>query len=361
MGKKAVIALSLCLALGAVSGCTRDVPPEPQAPIVKYESVGASGVRAAATYAAAVRGRHETNMAFQVGGQIASRSVQLGEQVAAGQLLMTIDPRDVAQKANQGEAQLEAARAKLALAESNLKRYRALYEAEAIAAATLERFQTEYDAALAGWQAALSLAEQGRNALEYTQLCAHADGVIAALHAEPGQVVSAGMPVLTLVETDEWEAEFQVPENRRSEIAVGQEVAVSFWALGDLRTPGIIREIAPMADPIARTYRVRASLPAPPAETALGMTARVQIAAAAATEEAAALPLTALYQTGEAPQVWLIGEGERLELRSVTVIGYDDNKALVQGLQAGERVVTAGVHKFHAGQRVRLQEQEAKP
>ena len=329
-------------------------------PLVKYETVRLGADAEGSTYAAAVRGRYETVLAFQVGGRIASRTVQLGDRVRAGEVLMTLDPKDVAQTARQSAVQVEAARANLALARSNLARYTALYQADAVAAMVLEQQQTAYDAAAASYENALAQDVQAQNALSYTNLTANADGLIAAISAEVGQVVSAGMPVMTLVQTEELEVEMSVPENRRQEVAVGRRAEVSFWALGDSRTPGVVREISPMADSASRTYAVRVALSEPPAGIMPGMTASVYLSAERAADTAT-LPLSALYQTGDTPYVWIIDDEDRLRLQAVTVEGTAGNRVILRGLAAGDRVVTAGVHKLHEGESVRLGTEGARP
>lgn len=273
---------------------------------------------------------------------------------------MTLDPKDVAQTARQSAAQVEAARANLALARSNLARYTALYQADAVAAMVLEQQQTAYDAAAASYENALAQDVQAQNALSYTNLTANADGLIAAISAEVGQVVSAGMPVMTLVQTEELEVEMSVPENRRQEVAVGRRAEVSFWALGDSRTPGVVREISPMADSASRTYAVRVALSEPPAGIMPGMTASVYLSAERAADTAT-LPLSALYQTGDTPYVWIIDDEDRLRLQAVTVEGTAGNRVILRGLAAGDRVVTAGVHKLHEGESVRLGTEGARP
>lgn len=359
MEKKIIFTLMFGTALLLTAGCGQKLP-EPTVPLVKYETVRLGPDVEGSTYAAAVRGRYETVLAFQVGGRIASRTVQLGDRVRAGEVLMTLDPKDVAQTARQSAAQVEAARANLALARSNLARYTALYQADAVAAMVLEQQQTAYDAAAASYENALAQDVQAQNALSYTNLTANADGLIAAISAEVGQVVSAGMPVMTLVQTEELEVEMSVPENRRQEVAVGRRAEVSFWALGDSRTPGVVREISPMADSASRTYAVRVALPEPPAGIMPGMTASVYLSAERAADTAT-LPLSALYQTGDTPYVWIIDDEDRLRLQAVTVEGTAGNRVILRGLAAGDRVVTAGVHKLHEGESVRLGTEGARP
>jgi len=109
MEKKIIFTLLFGTALLLTAGCGQK-PPEPTVPLVKYETVRLGADAEGSTYAAAVRGRYETVLAFQVGGRIASRTVQLGDRVRAGEVLMTLDPKDVAQTARQSAAQVEAAR-----------------------------------------------------------------------------------------------------------------------------------------------------------------------------------------------------------------------------------------------------------
>ena len=356
MKRIGIFFLAAMMALLAV-GCGKSAEKEAAPPLVKYEraSLGSNGE--AASYAGSVHGRYETNMSFQVGGQILSRNVQPGQQVRAGDTLMVIDAKDVVQKSNQGDAQVEAARAQLALAQSNLNRYSQLYDEQAVAASVLDQYQTAYDAAFASYQQALAGAAQGHNALAYTNLTAGAAGVVSAVNAEAGQVVAAGQTVLTLVQTDELEVEIQIPENHLADVPLGKEVQVSFWALGKTEAAGTIREVSPMADSVTRTYRVRISIPQPPEGMQLGMTANVTCSHADGqiAPDTVVLPLSAIYQTEDTPQVWIVDEDSHtLSLQDVSVEAFGNNQVKVKGLKDGEIVVTAGVHKLREGLKVRL-------
>ena len=363
MRRMMTLGAALLLSAAVLSGCGKEAAPEAKAPLVRTQTVAAGSGLQAAEYAGSVHGRYEKNMAFQVGGQIVARDVQLGDRVPAGAVMMRIDPKDVAQKTNAADAQAEAAAAQLSLAETNLARYRELYAAQAVAAAVLDQYQTAYDAALAAYQAAAAQATEAHNALSYTELVADADGVVSGISAEVGQVVAAGQTVLTFVESGEMEVEINVPENRLPNISVGKNVEVSFWAMGDAKTRGIVREIAPMADPATRTYKVRVSVPNPPAGMALGMTASVNVTGektGGAANTTATLPMSAIYQTGEKPCVWIVKDG-KVSLREISVVSFGANEAVVAGLSAGDVVVTAGVHKLHEGEEVRVGEGAEKP
>lgn len=352
--KGLALIMALIMALAA-AGCGQKAATVEKAPLVKTQQAGSGTEADTGTYAGTVRGRYETNLAFQVGGQILSRNVQEGSRVRAGDTLMVINAKDVVQQSNAGDAQVAQARAQLDLAQRNLARYSELYQEDAIAASVLDQYQANYDAAFATYQQALATAAQGHNALGYTNLTAGADGVISEIKAEEGQVVAAGQTVMTLVQTDELEVEIAVPENRIDDVAVGTPVKVSFWALSQ-EVNGTVREVAPMADSTSRTYKVRVSIPKPPEGMQLGMTASVAVAHEGGSSSAGSvLPLSAIYQTGDAPEVWVVTDDDTVALKSVEVENFGDNTVLVHGLAPTDVVVTAGVHKLREGQAVRTE------
>lgn len=336
-------------------GCDREETIEERDPFVKTQRADSVAITSESTYAGTVCGRYETNMSFQVGGRIVSRRIDVGSLVRAGEILMTLDPKDVVQQVNQSEAQIEAARAQLKLAASNFDRYSRLYKEDAIAAAVLDRYRTEYESARASYNNAIAVAEQTRNALSYTNLIARADGVISAVNVEEGQVVAAGQTVLTLVQTDELEVEINLPENKLAEVEVGTPLTISFWALSS-ETRGVVREIAPMADAASKTFRVRISLLEPPRGVQLGMTASALLSDQSSRSGAIVLPLTAIYSSDEQSKVWTVSSERTVELKPVTVEQLDGNNVLVHGLERGELIVTAGVHKLRAGQKVRTED-----
>lgn len=330
-----------------IAGCDEEVAVQ-KPPLVKVQKVAFSNAAQEENYSGVVRGRYETNLAFQVSGKIISRNVQTGSLVRAGEILMTLDPKDVIEQSRSAEAQVSSTLAQLKLAKSNLDRYTELFKAEAVAAVVLDQYKTEFEAAQAAYDAAVALAQQSQNALEYTTLTANADGVISEITAEVGQVVSAGQSVLTLVQTNDFEVVVEIPENKISNIQIGQRVTINFWATKD-NVSGTVREISPMANSASRTFTVKISLPES-LNIQLGMTANV--AMREISPNAIILPLSAIYQTGDAAQVWLV-DGGKVSLKKIEVIAFDDNNVQVRGLKAGDVVVVAGVNKLRNGQEIR--------
>lgn len=355
LGGIALLALSAAFLYAGLSP-RREQAAQP--PVVRTLAVRAEGAGPAAVYSGEVRGRFESALSFQVGGQLLRRRVDQGSVVRAGDVLMEIDPRDVRQTVNITSAQQTAAQSQLALAETNLKRYRTLYEQGAVSRAVFDQYENAYSAALAAANQASAQYAQSANALGYTALAAPADGVVAAVAAEAGQVVAAGQPVLTFVQEGEREVEVEVPENRYEQIRTARQIEVTFWALPGRRAEGTVREISPVADKVARTYKVRIRLVNPPPELKLGMTASVSVASPGAAASLF-IPLSAVYQTDGNPAVWVVRDGT-VSLRPVRLGMFGDGTVQVlEGLRDGELIVTAGVHKLREGLGVRL-EGEAK-
>ena len=331
------------------AGCSAEEVQTPKPPLVKVQKISSVNAASEENYSGVVRGRYETNLSFQVNGKIISRDVQTGSRVRAGEILMTLDPKDVVEQNRSADAQVASTLAQLKLAKSNLERYTELFKEEAIAAVVLDQYKTEFDAAQAAYDAAVAQAQQTQNTLDYTTLTANADGIISNISAEVGQVVAAGQNVLTLVQTNEFEVVVDVPENKIAAVQIGQPVTIDFWATRDV-VSGTVREISPMADSASRTFTVKISIP-DVRNIQLGMTANVFMRDEI-SPNAIILPLSAIYQTDAAAQVWIV-DGGKVSLKKIEVVAFYDNNVQVRGLKAGDIVVVAGVQKLHDGQAVR--------
>lgn len=321
--------------------------------VVQTTVIGAAAAAQEYTYSGEVRGRYESQLAFQVNGKIVARNVELGSAVSTGDVLMQIDPKDIQQTVNSTSAQVSSAESQLRLAESNLNRFRQLYEDGVVGRMTYEQYVSAYEVAAAAVQHASAQRTQGANQLDYSLLRTDKPGVVSAIKAEVGQVFSAGQPVLTIVQDGEREVEINVPENRIEELRRAQQIKVTFWALSNVSAEGKVREIAPMADPITRTYKVRISLLNPPPEIKLGMTAAVTLLNSE-TQLTATIPLAAIYQESDTPYVWVV-TNDTVTLRPIQTGKFGNGTIqVVAGLQPGDRIVTAGVHKLSEGQKVKL-------
>lgn len=309
--------------------------------------VGAMGDDTGNVYSGEIRARYETVLGFRIGGKIIERKANVGDKVRTGQLLARLDAADTG-------LQESAAAAQFRLAVDEVKRYRELRDTGFVS-------QSALDAKESALKAAAAQAGLARNQAAYTSLQSDRSGVISAMLAEVGQVVSAGQPVLRVAQDGAREVAIAIPESRFAALKVGMPAQIEIGTSGsDTQTvTGHVREISPAADPASRTYPARVAFDAANARIALGMTARVHINEAdknsAQQSVTYRIPLTAIYQQGDKPAVWVVMKDGSVSLRPVVVAAYRDEGAFIaSGLAAGERIVSAGVHKLTAGEKVKV-------
>jgi multidrug efflux system membrane fusion protein len=345
----------ITLAAATLAACSNaTVEKEPVRPVLTQVVVpGAASTRE--VYSGEVRARTETDLGFRVGGKIVARTVDAGARVTRGAVLARLDPEDAELAAQAAKAQLASAESELALAKAELERHADLLAKRFISQSAFDVKQNAYNAAKARAEQAHSQAGISLNQANYTTLVADADGVVVSVAAEPGQVVTAGQPVLRLARSGEKEVVVNAPESQVGRFKAGQAVAVSLWADPSNVLPGRVREIAGGADAVTRTYAVRVAVPTAPASVQLGMTASV-LFGSANDPSLVLLPLTALARDGANPAVWLVDpKSSKVRLRQVTVGQFrEDGVTITAGLQPGDVVVTAGVHKLKPDQVVRL-------
>lgn len=323
------------------AGCGRE--PAPPARVERPALTmlaGSAASDAGNIYSGEVRARHETQPGFRIGGKIVERLVDAGARVRAGEALMRLDPADAGLQLGSAEAQYQ-------LAEADAKRYRELRSKGFVSQAAL-------DAKEAALKATAASAGLARNQADYTTLRADRAGVVAAILAEAGQVVSAGQPVLRLAPDGEREVAIAVPESHLANLRIGATAEITLPAAGGAPLAGRLRELSPVADPASHTYAARVTLIQPAPEVALGMTARVRFIADGKSE-GLLVPLSAIFQQGKGTAVWIVAADRTVSLRPVEVAEYRDDGAVVtSGLAAGERIVSNGVHRLAAGEKIRI-------
>lgn len=343
--------------LAALAGCSRATPAPEEPPVpVRAQPVAFQDEARRLSYAGTVAPRRETTVAFRVGGKIVDRPIEVGSRVEPGGVLARLDPEDLHLSAQAARAQLAGAEADVAQTRANLERYQRLNGSEVFTRAIYDQRLAASTMAEARLNQARNQVRLAENQLAYATVTADAAGVVTAVMAEAGQVVAPGQGVLKLARTDELEVVVAIPEHRLPELnQTAGGTTVSLWAEPDRRYPARLREVSPGADPVTRTYTAKFTLIAPPASVQLGMSATLHLEWGGA-RPVAALPLTALFQSGTTPALWEVDPAEgTLALRPVTVAGYRQDAVLIaEGVSEGALVVTAGVHKLDAGRRVRL-------
>jgi len=144
-----------------------------------------------------------------------------------------------------------------------------------------------------------------------------------------------------------------VPESQRELVERANGYVVTLNAFPAKSWQGRLRELAPAADPVTRTYAARVTVLGAGEDLELGMSARVAVATGAA-QSGVELPIAALYSRGESTQVWLVNVDGTVRLAPVKTRGVAGERVVIEsGLAAGDLVVTAGAQLLRAGQHVR--------
>jgi membrane fusion protein, multidrug efflux system len=362
------LALAL-VSVAVLAACSRsEAPPEPVR-AVRTLTVAPEAAGGHYEYAGEVRARTESRLGFRVGGKIVRREADLGDAVKAGQVLAQLDPQDLKLGQDAARATLGAAQANHDQVLADFKRFKELRDQGFISSAELERRETALKSAQAQLDQARAQASVQGNQAGYSSLVADASGVITAVDAEPGMVVAAGTPVVRLAHDGPRDVVFAVPEDKvglvKTLAAQPGSFKVKLWGQDGQPLAASIREIAAAADPVTRTFLVKADIGpgAASGPVRLGQTATVLVDSPQ-VQGVTKLPLSALKEEQGHTVVWVLDKASMtVQPQRVEVAGANGNDAVLRsGLTAGQVIVTAGVHVLTPGQKVKLYvEPGAKP
>jgi RND family efflux transporter MFP subunit len=348
--------LSLLLMASALilAGCGSKKEPEALVRPVRSEVVAGGASAESSSYTAEIRSRYETDLAFQVGGKLVNRSVDVGATVKKGQVLAQLDQTDTQLGVDAARGGVPAAQSDLDRSRSEEARFRDLLERGLTTRAQYQAQQTAVRSAEAKLSQATAELRLAQQKLGYTTLRADQDGVVTRIQVEVGSVVAAGQRAMSIAQPSEREAVFDVPDARIGDVKTGSSVIINPREGDGVAWAGRVREISPSADPVTRTYQVRTTIVNPPASLRLGMTVSVTLPRVGGAPNVV-LPMNAIFQKDAKPAVWVVKADSTVELRTVEVERYESDRVYIaSGLTTGERVVTAGVHRLAPGEKVKL-------
>ncbi len=343
-----ILALTL-----VVSGCKPEAKaPEPVRPVL---STVVEPMRSNSTVAVGtVEPRYKTDLSFRLLGRLIARPVNVGDLVGEGDVIAAIDSTALEFAVRSAKAELAKSQAQLANTSATEERQRTLITTDATTKATLDnavQARAGAEASVARAQANLTKALEQ---LSYAQLKSDFAGVITAVGADVGQVVSPGQSVVTVARPDIREAVVDIGPDFPVPLAAGLPFIVSLQLLPGVEVEGVIREIAPQADPVTRTRRVRIALNDPPQSFRLGATVTAKLSS---ERSALHVPTSAVLTKDAESFLWVVDlPASTVSLRRVALSRDATGIQVTGGLGAGTRVVTAGIHSLTQGQQVRIQE-----
>ena len=351
--------IALAAAVGLAACSKTETAPDPVR-AVRTLTVAAQSAGGSYEYAGEVRARTESRLSFRVGGKMLRRAVDLGDSVKAGQVLAQLDSQDLRLGQDASRAAVAVAQAGFDQNAADFMRYKDLHDQGFIGGAEFERRESAMKTARAQLDQAKAQARVQGNQAGYSTLLADASGVVTAVDLEPGMVAAAGTPVLRLAHDGPRDVVFAVPEDK---VGVVKALAsqpgrfkVRLWGAAGEPLVATIREISAAADPVTRTFLVKADIGnATASGIRLGQTASV-LMELLQTPGVTKLPLSALREEQGRSSVWLVdSKAMTVSSQAVKLAGADGNEAVISsGLAPGQIVVTAGVHVLSPGQKVKF-------
>jgi RND family efflux transporter MFP subunit len=326
-----------------------------------------------------VRARTTATISSKVMGYVQQVTVQVGDHVRQGQVLITLDARDLdvsLRRAEAGRAEVEsaipelenataAAKANLDLAQTTFQRMQELAAKKSISNQELDEASARLKAAQANYEMMRSrraqvssktaVVEQEVRAAgimrDYAQLAAPFSGVVITRTVEPGNLATPGSPLLTLEQDGLYRLEASVDESKLANVRVGQAVEAVLEA--DRKLSARVSEIVPSVDSASRSYIVKLDLPAAP-RLRTGMFGRAIFPLG--VQQVVAVPLAAVMERGQLQSVFVVEDGVAHTRLVTTGRRAKDAVEVLSGLNAGEKVVLPVPVGLQDGARVEVRQ-----
>ncbi len=296
-----------------------------------------------------------TTVKAKVAGELKTILVREGESVKSGQVLARIDTQDAQARLDEKTADLEAARAQLALADKNRANNLALLKQNFISQNAFDNVSSNYQVSDARLRAIEAQVAVAKKALADTVVTAPQAGIISQRHAQAGEKLPIDGKILTLVDLSEMEVEAAVPAGDIPSIRVGQEVSFHVEGFGGRDFLGRIDRINPATQTGSRSILVYAMLPNRDGALKGGMFARGSVTLSRVAQ-ALVVPFSAVQEASGKAQVFAI-VGGRLELRQVKLGLRNEDEGLVQilaGLDPQSTIVRANLGTLKPGTQVKV-------
>lgn len=288
------------------------------------------------------------SIGFKTAGQIEKILVKEGDYVSQGQLLATLDDADYKLGVDAAQAQYEQLKGEVA-------RLKSLYDARSISG-------NDYEKAVSGLKQVEVNLDVNRNKLSYTKLYAPMSGYVQEVNFENSEMVGAGTPVFTLLDTRNMEVQIMLPVG----MYLYRDRMTGFSCHGifdKTRIPLTLISINPKADN-NQLYRTRLALPKGKTGLTPGMNVEVLIDFEGANPQqtSVALPLSAVFEYQEKSYVWVFDQAQsKVSRQEVEVLSVDvaAGKMICSGIPEGASVVRSGVHSLTDGETVKVIEKPA--
>lgn len=351
----------MALILLISTGCTKhsDNIEHPLVSGVQIETVSKKPVESFYTTSATVKSKTSSVVASMLTGKVTSLTVEEGDYVKAGQLLLTIDARDLTQKASGASAAIRAAQMaanssaqNAKMAEKTYQRYKNLYEEKVITKQEFDQYTTQKNVAQLQYQQAKAGVQQARAGLgevkvfqSYTRVTAPVSGIVTQRNIDLGSTAIQGMPVLTIEAPGEAELVANIDESYLDKVKEGENV---FLEINGKTINRKITKIVKHIDPMTRTFKVKIDI----AGLTGGQFAKINIPVA--KKDAITVPKSSIVEKGELTGVYTVDSENVISYRLLrTGKTYGDKVEVLSGLSNGDKIITVGVEKAIDGAKIK--------
>jgi len=346
------LALSAMLVISGCSSGSKTVQEteETAVPVTVAEAYRGS-VEVTGSFTGVVEPETVVDVVHKTGGKVSEVRVKDGDKVQAGDLLIRLDSTEFSAQVAQAEATLQVIQVQLESAADSLEDTRILYEEDIVSLQKFEQAETQYkvlEAQAAQAEATLQLV---RTQLDDTQITAPIGGTVSGVTINSGEMLSPGIPVVTINKLDTMEVLVKLTEKDVGRVSVGQKVDVLVSAVCSEPLEGEIVMVSPVADFQTKTYRMKTALSNEDGRLKAGMTAAIELAVAV-EKDTVVLPVEAVVTQQGEHVVYVVEEGlarcrpVSLGLESGTTV------SVLEGVEPGEQVVVSGQHYLQDGSKV---------
>lgn len=331
---------------------SRDIQPVK----VKTMLMGAASFNGGQSYSATIEEMSGTSLSFAGGGTVKSLNVSEGQFVSRRQLIGVIDAQNMRNNMNMASASRVQAEEGLKQAQDAYDRMKKLYDNGSLTEMKWVEVQTQLSQAQQAVRQAKASEQIAKKSLTDTRLYAPFSGYVAEKSVEIGANVAPGMSVIKLVKIDNVKVKMSVPEEEISNITKGQKIQVSVGALPGKRYTATVTEKGVSADPLSRSYEVKAVIPNPRHELLPGMVATVQDVVTVTRKEriTVAIPATIVQiDADNQPFVWTVVDGKAQKTPVSLGANVGNDVVITQGLNMGDKVIVEGQQKVSSGMQVK--------